>query len=308
MPTLVDVRTPIPRDLPAGLVQGYAGAVIEVAYSGVSRGFYRDLLGFADAGDAPEGPRLRLGTATLVLRERESPRVLPEGGAHWAYRLPRAALAATLVRLEAAGVAVERYREDRAAEEDANRYCADPDGNRIQLVEGAPAGIDHVGIETHDMEWAEIYWTQVLGARVEGRVGWHMDDYERAIAWAEGGDERAPGTRRWDKRYTTIEGQARLPRPNVQTFVTLAEGVTVAIFLATEHHQEPPREQWRGTPRIVFAATPQGLAEIGRLLREVHVRCLAVSEFGGPFVRADDTIFARDTGGNFLEFGIDTTV
>jgi len=306
MPTLVDVRTPAPRDVPASLARGFAGAVVEVVDAGRACAFYREVLGFSDAGASAEGPRLRIGDATLVLHECDAPRTLPETGAHHAYRLPAAQLRAALERLAERGTDVHRYREDRAAEERSNVYCADPDGNRIQLVEGAPAGIDHAGIETHDMEWAEIYWTQVLGGRVEGRVGWHMDDYERAIAWGAGQDERAPGTRRWDKRYTTIEGQARLPRPNVQTFVTLAEGVTVAIFLATEHRQEPPRERWRGTPRLVFATSAQGLADIERRLREVRLRCLASSDFGGPFIRDDAAIFARDTGGNFLEFRVDT--
>jgi hypothetical protein len=130
-----------------------------------------------------------------------------------------------------------------------------------------------------------------------------VDDFERAYRWGEGQDERAPGTRRWDKRYTTIEGQARLPRPNTQLFVTLAEGVTVTVSLANEHRQEPPRDLWRGTPRTIFATDAPALAEIARRFREVHLRCLRETEFGGPFVREGERLYAKDVGGNFLEFG-----
>jgi catechol 2,3-dioxygenase-like lactoylglutathione lyase family enzyme len=299
---LVDVRTPLPREVPAGLVAGYSGVVVEVADAARARTFYRDVLGMRGDGDTKEGPRLRHGDASVVVAERRQPRTLPETGAHVAYRMARSSLDGATARLAAAGVAVHGYREDRSAEEKENRYLSDPDGNRIQLVEGAP-GIDHVGLETHDMEWAEIYWTHVIGGRVEGRVGWHMDDFERAFRWGEGKDERAPGTRRWDRRYTTIEGQARLPRPNTQLFVTLADAVTVTIFLANEHRQEPPRDLWRGTPRTIFATDASALREIERRFREVHLRCLHATEFGGPFIREGERLYAKDVGGNFLEFG-----
>jgi len=80
------------------------------------------------------GPALRSGDATIVLHASAAPRTLPETGAHVAYRLPRAALDAALARLAEAASRVHRYLEDRADEAAQNRYCADPAGNRIQLV------------------------------------------------------------------------------------------------------------------------------------------------------------------------------
>jgi len=130
-----------------------------------------------------------------------------------------------------------------------------------------------------------------------------MQDYDLALAWGEGRDDCAPGTRRWDKRYTTIEHEGQLPRPNAQLFVTFAPGVTLGIYLATEHRQEPPPDQFAGTPRLCFRTGPGGLDALERHLREVRLRCMPASrDSGGPFERKGESLFVRDPGGNFLEF------
>jgi catechol 2,3-dioxygenase-like lactoylglutathione lyase family enzyme len=283
----VDIRTPAPPSASPPLVSGYAGAAIEVADLGRARHFYADILG--------------LGSFPELVRTAE-PRTLPDGGVHLAYRLGTSALESALSRLAAAGVEVHTYREDRPAERDQNRYCTDPDGNRVQLVLGEEPGIDHAAIEVHDIEWAEVFYTHVLGASVETRVGWHMRDFDGALAWGAGQDDCAPGARRWDKRYTTIEHKGQLPRPNAQLYLTLAPGVTLGVYLATEHRQEPPPEQFRGTPCVRFRAGPGGVAAIERRLREVRLRCLPRSaDTGGPYERQDGALFLRDPGGNFLE-------
>ncbi|HEY7060984.1 MAG TPA: VOC family protein [Chloroflexota bacterium] len=300
-PTWVDIRTP-PVTSSLGLIVGYGEVVVEVADAARAHRFYADLLGFARDGTATDGPRLRVGPGQhVVLAERAAPRTLCETGAHAAYRLPSAEHRAALARLEAAGVAVHRYHEDRAAEADANYYCADPDGNRVQLVAGDAPGIDHAAVETHDLEWSEVFYTQVLGGQVETRVGWHMDDYARAHAWGAGGDQCAPGTRRWDKPYTVDIATEPLARPNPQTFVAFAPGVVLGLYLATEHRQEAPPDQLVGTPRLGLRLRPDGLAEAAERLRALRLRCMwAAPDTGGPFARAGNCLYVRDPGGNFL--------
>jgi catechol-2,3-dioxygenase len=300
VPVLVDIRTP-PTTAPAGLLTGYAGLVLEVADAERAARFYRDVLDLTPAGETPEGPRLRSGSAWLVLCQRRGPKVLPESGTHFAFRLPARDVEAALSRLATEHVEVRDYHEDREAERAYNRYLADPDGNRLQLVTGREPGIDHVALETHDLEWSETFYTHVLGGMVESRVGWRMADYARARAWGEGHDACAPGTRRWDKLYSaTIDPDRQVPRPNAHIFVKLGPDAVIGMYLATEHRQEPPPDQFAGTPRVCLRAAD--LDELERRLREVQLRCLQSSPHtGGPFERRGEALFVRDPGGNFLE-------
>src|SRR5438067_2286299 len=269
----VDIRTPLPS-APLGLLTAYRDVVVEVADAARAERFYADLLGFTRDGETADGPRLRVGPGQhLVLAERSAPHTLPASGTHQAYRFPADELAPVVGRLKAAGIAVLRYHEDRPAERDANYYCADPDDNRVQLVAGAARGIDHAAVETHDLEWAEVFYTQVLGAQVETRVGWHMDDYARAVVWGSGEDDCAPSTRRWDRPYTADISDRALARPNPQLFAQLAPGVVLGVYLATEHRQAPPPDQFVGTPRLGFRAGAGRLAEAERRLREIRLRC-----------------------------------
>jgi catechol 2,3-dioxygenase-like lactoylglutathione lyase family enzyme len=293
--TMVDVRTPPPAGA-LGLVQAYSHVVLEVADLDRARGFYANVLRLS--GDAA---RLEVGEQALILAQQATPRTLPESGTHVGLRFAQPDLAAILGRLSAAGVAIHTHHEDRPSERTQNRYCLDPDGNRLQLIQADSAGIDHVAVETHDLEWAEAFYTHVLGGVVESRVGWCMGDFERALNWGNGEDDCAPGTRRWDKRYTSIEGQARVPRPNPHFFVAFVPGVVLGVYLATEHRQEPPPDQFVGTPRVAFRVGRGRFRELQQRLGEVRLRCMRESEFGGPYVREGDSLFVRDPGGVFLE-------
>lgn len=300
--TWVDVRTPPPRGSLPRLVAGYSGVAVEVSDLERAVAFYSGLLGFPIQGPARAGTVLRLNARqSVTLVPVPTPRTGPDTGVHQAYGIPVGQLNAVVARLEAAGVEVQRYHEDREAERRENRYCVDRDGNRIQLVAARELSLDHVAFEDHDLEWAEVFYTHVLGAAVELRVGWRMADYARAWEWGNGDDECAPGTRRWDKLYT--DDQARVPRSNSQLFVQFAPGVSLGLYLATEHRQEPPRGEYRGTPSVGFWVQPGALGELERRLRETRLRCMDAAEgFGGPYERAGDALFVRDTGGNFLEF------
>ncbi len=302
-PTYVDVRTPRLNE-PLGLIAGYSHVVLEVQDLARARDFYAGVLGFVPDGDAEDGPRLRLGRDQhVVLAQRNEPDVRPDSGIHQAYGFSPDDLPRVLQRLAAAGVEVHGYHEDRPAERSHNRYCFDPDGNRIQLMSGR-AGIDHVALETHDLEWSETFFSQLLGGCIESRVGWHMHDFAAALAWGDGKDDCAPGTRRWDKRYTSIEDKSAVPRPNGQLFASFAPGVTLGVYLATEHRQEPPREQLSGTPRTGLRVAPGQLPRVQERLLQVRLRCLRSNpETGGPFERRGSSLLLRDPAGNFLELG-----
>jgi catechol 2,3-dioxygenase-like lactoylglutathione lyase family enzyme len=287
---------------------------IVVEVSDLERGeeFYR-LLGFEPAGRdrMPNcGRHALLRTALgqwLILSENPQPRALPETGVHQAYRVTPSDRQAIAKKLTARDVPVHSYKEDRPAEEADNFYFSDPDGNRIQLVaspaaavaSGKVLGIDHAAIECHDLEWAEDFYVNRLGLAVDHRMGWRTEDYVRARLWGEGKEHMAPGTRRWDQRYTVMEQKRRIPRPNTQLFVGVGAEV-LGVYLATEHRQEPPEEQIVGMPRIGFSASRRVLEQTPQLLAG---SCFPIQ---GPVEHPDAvpmaaSLYIKDPGGNFLE-------
>lgn len=286
--------------------------IVEVSDLKRGEGFYR-LLGFEPVGydGVPNcGRSAMLRTASgqwLILSQNEQPRSLPETGVHQAYRVTPFDREAILKRLAEQGVAVHTYKEDRGAEESENFYFFDPDGNRIQLVasqrpaelRGKVLGIDHAAIECHDLEWAEDFYVSRLGLPVDHRVGWRTADYVRARLWGEGKEHMAPGTRRWDQRYTVMEQKRRIPRPNTQLFVRIGEGV-LGVYLATQHRQEPPEQQIVGTPRLGLRSSRSVLEQTAKLLSEARVPIegpIEHPEFA-PFAAS---LYIKDPGGNFLE-------
>jgi catechol 2,3-dioxygenase-like lactoylglutathione lyase family enzyme len=293
-PVLADIRTRRPSAA-LGLIDSYSHLVLEVGEVARTIDFYTGLLGFKCTSSS----RIEIGgNQYLELVQQEQPKTLPETGTHQAYRF--AAVDSVVARLKAASIEVHDYHEDRPAERDQNRYCYDPDGNRVQLLSGQP-GIDHAAIETHDLEWAETFYTQVLGGIVESRVGWRMEDYAGATQWEKGDDHCAPGTRRWDTRYTTVESKAKVARPNAQIFLHFGGDAILGIYLATEHRQEPPPDQYSGTPRIGLRAASGRLTEIEQRLRDVRLRSMQLNpETGGPYQRQGSSLLVRDPGGNFL--------
>ncbi len=294
-------------------IEGLSHLVVEVSDLNRGEEFYRAVLGFEPAGHDlwPDcGLSLLMQTAGkqyLILSESPEPRSLPETGVHQAYSIALAEHPVISKKLAARGIDVHTYKEDRPSEAEDNFYFYDPDGNRVQLVTSKAnskaasrvQGIDHAAVESCDLEWAEDFYVKALHLPVDHRVGWNTADYKRAKLWGEGKEEMAPGTRRWDQRYTTMEQKRRLPRPNTHFFVRFGDAV-LGIFLALEHRQEPPEELRVGTPRIAFRASRQVLDEAAKALREHGF------SFDGPIDHASPcpisaSLYFKDPGGNFLE-------
>lgn len=297
-------------------VSGISHLVLEV--SDLQRGeeFYREILGFEILGRDrwPDAGRNSLlataGDQHVILSESAAPATLRESGVHQAYRAARASRDAIAKKLAAHGTEIFHYKEDRPAEAEDNFYCHDPDGNRLQLVisnedSGAAAtvqAIDHAAVEVVDIEWAENFYVNILSLTVDHRVGWRTEDYVRAKLWGEGKEEMAPGTRRWDKRYTVMEQKRRLPRPNTHFFVRAGDSV-IGIYLATQHRQEPPEEQAVGTPRVALRTDTGALETAAEWLTR------AGAPFQGPLSHPSSapiaaSLYFKDSGGNFLELAV----
>lgn len=270
--------------------------------------FYRDVLGFADDAGAAlprSGVHHVLRTPSgqrLVLCRFDGTPQPPDLGRHTGYGVTREAREAIVRRLQAGGVALETYEEDRTAERADNVYFRDPDGNRIQLViADRPGSIDHAGIQAIDIEWEEDLFVGLLGLPVEEVFGWRTADYKRAARWGEGLESMAPGTRRWDRRYALRPGQGPMvARPNMQLFMRAGAQI-LGIFLAYERYQLPSDEQVAGIPRLGFAVAPGELATIAARFAEGKLPT------DGPHPHPAsspyrESLYARDRGGNFLEF------
>lgn len=273
--------------------------------------FYRDTLGFTEAGRdmiAECGASVALNAAgggLLVLTERKQRPDLSKTGVHQAYGVGEGARARIADALAAQGIAVATYKEDRPAEEKDNFYFQDPAGNRVQLVRlaanGGPPALDHAGVQVANILWAEDFYTRTLACAVEHRVGWTTADYARAQLWADGEEDMAPGTRRMDKRYTSMVNQREVPRVNTQIYLRVGE-VPFAVYLANQHFQEPPEEELVGTPRTAFAVTDAALEDARRRLEAAKWPHRGpVGHGGGPIVRS---LYFKDPGGNFIELAV----
>ncbi len=290
----------------------YSHVVIEVSDPDRAAAFYRDVLGAGGPVPWPEADCTALalgGDQCLVLAASARPRSFADTGAHVAFRAAPALVTAIEERVAKAELDIARYLEDRPQEVTHNRYFADPDGNRIQIVSGSDgetaAVIDHVGVIVSDIEWADDFWVEALGQKAVHRVGWATQDFLRARDWGEGKEDMAPGTRRWDQRYRDIPGgkpgQGRkVARPCPQLFINLGGEAVLAIFLASKHFQEPPPETIRGRPRIGLRVDDSALDELARDLAAAGARVEGpVAQDGGPLGRS---VFMRDRCSIFTEF------
>jgi catechol 2,3-dioxygenase-like lactoylglutathione lyase family enzyme len=288
-----------------------AGAVVEVRDLNRTAEFY-DLL-YATRRRIPASSLSSPGSASVgyVWREQmvrfvqvENPRIADDGGQHIAHRISAEHFSETTDGLSAAGHAVDWWHEDHPSERTLTAYVLDPSGNRVQLVPGdseAPL-LDHVVIETHDLELAEVFWTRVLGGTIDYYHGRRSRDYSEAVAWGEGSDRCAPWTRLWPGKGVVSaqrEPQRRSAHPNQQLFVRFGAD-RVGLVLAPLHRQEPREEQVTGTPTVVLR-TPQTVDQAVAALERRAVDLRPEERLRIPWVQNAASISLRDPAGNFVE-------
>lgn len=272
-----------------------AGASVEVTDLQATRVFYDPIFGSVGVWEtATTELTFRTPNQTVTFVQRAAPRVLTDSGQHQAYRVPPARVQAVAEALAAAGAEVHWWREDHPHERSLMPYALDPSGNHVQLLPGDTGAVllDHVAYEVHDLIDAEDFWVRVLGGAVDFVHGRDMDDYAEAQAFLEADDPCAPWTRLiLTKRAIQRAGENPPPvsRPVLQVFLRFGP-TRVGLVLATDHHQEPPEEVLRGTPRAILHCG-QGFAAA-----MAHAtRASARFEYDYP------SIFLRDTSGNFVE-------
>jgi catechol 2,3-dioxygenase-like lactoylglutathione lyase family enzyme len=280
------------------------GAEIPVRDHAEARPFYELLFAALPGrwqGDN-DADRFAWGGQTLRFVAVAEPRVFPDGGQHLAYRIPRERLDEVIQRLSDAGHSIDWWREDHPSERTLGAYVQDPSGNRVQLVPGDPDGplIDHVVIETHDLELAEVFWTRVLGGTIDYYHGRRSRDYTEAVAWGEGRDPCAPWTRLWPGAGLgrPQPAQRRAAHPNQQLFLRFGAD-RVGLVLAPRHRQEPPEEQVSGTPAVVLR-TPQSVREAVAALERRDVDLRPEERLRIRWEASGNTIALRDPGGNFV--------
>jgi hypothetical protein len=96
-----------------------------------------------------------------------------------------------------------------------------------------------------------------------------------------------------------MEQKRRLPRPNTHFFVRVG-AEALAIYLATQHRQEPAEEQIVGTPRVGLRAGRPAFEQISQLLAARRTPIQGPVEHPRESAIAA-SLYVRDPGGNFLE-------
>jgi catechol 2,3-dioxygenase-like lactoylglutathione lyase family enzyme len=304
-----------------GLIQGLGYLAVEVSDLDAARAFYTEGLGFAPEGHdrwpgAGASALLRAGSQHLFLVHNREMAAPGDSGVHQAYRVPATGRESLAQRLDALGFTVARYAEEHPAEAGDNFYVADPSGNRVQLVaaNGAVAdaangpgdgaavtGIDHACVEDYDMQWAEEFYSHLLGLPVAYWHGLRTIDYVHAQDWEAGRRDLAPGCCRMVRYYREVPGQNRMQaRPTLQVYLR-AGSAFVGVYMAMEDYAEPPEEQLRGDSCLGFSVAPGGLDALAGALESAGRKFIGPVDQGieAPLGRS---IYTRDNGGNFLAF------
>jgi len=279
-----------------------SGIVIEVKNLDETRAFY-DVVFRHTPGEWEEGrgiSRFRAGEQTVEFVRRARPRTSGSTACHYAYRVSATHLPSVVEALRATGHAVEWWHEDHLDEREMMPYIADPSGNWVQLVasETGDGLVDHVGMELTDLEYAEDFYVLGLGGIVDSYHGFGDEPGISARAWTEGDDPCAPWTRysRFSFRSRTVEGHV-----TPQLYVGFG-GARLGLFLARDHHQEPPEEVLRGTP-CVRLRSGQPVAAVAEYLAG-PARAGMASRYSGRTIAFEvegNTIYLRDPGGNYVQ-------
>jgi catechol 2,3-dioxygenase-like lactoylglutathione lyase family enzyme len=285
-----------------------SGVVLLMTDAVATRAFYEPILRDAAGAWAEEHGTLRYSSSAgeISFMADHEHRTLSGNGAHQAYQVHADRLTALVDELAVAGHPAEWWREDHPREREVTAYLEDPCGNRVQFVPTSepPAPrlfIDHIALEVHDLESAEVFYTSVLGGSVDYYHGRRARDYEAAQAWGEGNDPCAPWTRLWPGAGLSTDPHHRShrPHPNQQAFVRFGE-TRVALILAREHRQEPAEDQAVGIPRLVFTTSRQAQAVIADLVAR-PVSLTPEDRMALPFRVEGQRIYLRDPAGNSVE-------
>jgi len=160
---------------------------------------------------------------------------------------------------------------------------------RVDIIE-----FDHSTLRVDDLVLAERFYSvvlgEILGGYVEDRSGLTTDELLRfkRLASVMAERERSAGREPSGPRVSA-------PHSGVQV-----GGALVPMFLYTDHVQDPPPEQLRGTPRKAFGVTPAQLEQAIEVLNRHKV------PFDGPIDQAPPcpvarSIYFKDPSSNFLE-------
>jgi catechol 2,3-dioxygenase-like lactoylglutathione lyase family enzyme len=153
---------------------------------------------------------------------------------------------------------------------------------------------DHSVIAVNDLILAERFYTRVLGelfpANAEPPTMHTTEEVIRAGRLRQRIAQK-------DAQSGREEGVTRVPAPH--SGVKVGEAL-IPMFLYTEHVQEPPPEQLRGTPRLAIKVTPELMEQAVEVFRRHKV------PFEGPVEHREPSPIARslyfkDPSSNFLE-------
>jgi catechol 2,3-dioxygenase-like lactoylglutathione lyase family enzyme len=287
------------------------GIVSDVGDLAATEAFYDPILRHAGGGweQTPESVRFLSNRHALSLHWRQQPQITEAVGRHQAYRVPADLIETIVQELAELGHRAEWWHEDHPSERAVSAYLLDPAGNRVQLVPSTPEElkrlgfIDHVGIEVHDLESAEVFYEKVLGGRIDYYHGRRALDYQAALAWRDGGDPCAPWTRLWPGAglSTDPRHKSHAPHPNQQVYFRFGE-TRLALFLAGKHRQEPPEDQVTGTPRVVFES-PLSISTIAQRLAKPPISLTPEDRLPMTFQVEAPAMYLRDPGGNFVQIG-----
>jgi catechol 2,3-dioxygenase-like lactoylglutathione lyase family enzyme len=285
------------------------GMVCDVGDLAATEAFYGPILRHAGGEweGTPEHRQFGTNRHVVSFLRREGPQVSEAVGRHQAYRVPADSIETIVKELAALGYAADWWHEDHPSERAVSAYLLDPDGNRVQVVPSTPEElkrlgfIDHVGIEVHDLESAEVFYEKVLGGRIDYYHGRRALDYQAALAWQDGGDPCAPWTRLWPGAglSTDPRHKSHVPHPNQQVYFRFGDS-RLALFLAGKHRQEPPEDQALGAPRVVLES-PLSAATIAERLAKPPISLTPEDRLPLTFQVDGPAVYLRDPGANFVE-------
>ncbi|MBM2809991.1 MAG: hypothetical protein HW416_750, partial [Chloroflexi bacterium] len=220
-------------------VSRFLGVVVEVGDQQATRAFYEPIFRAAPtAGDWAQTDDLtyRAGGQRVTFAAKDEPRSLPESGQHQAYRVRADQVDVVVGTLERLGARIDWWHEDPPSERRLMPYTSDPSGNRVQLVPATTPGgnlIDHVAIEVHDIETAQVFYVAALGGRVSYYHGRSVQHYLEGRAWGEGADPCAPWTRFWPGHGLSTNPRSRgsHSHPTQQAFYGFGD-CTIGLILA----------------------------------------------------------------------------